>query len=89
MWNLSHLFGRYTRVPLRTPIKQALVFNPAPVISNSAVIQASLVASSDSDLAMSSERLAMARTGKAVLLFPRIAPVLIFHSLRKDIKNGG
>lgn len=86
MARLSHLFGRYTRVLLWTPIKQAEVFNPTRpsvmVLSFSLRLQLLTAIWQCHAVAMDATH----RKGHSFIL--HIRPVLIFHSLPKNIKKG-
>lgn len=82
----SHLFGRYTQVPLWTPIKQARVFNPAlpilMVLSFSPPWLQVLTA-----LWQCQAVTVDAMCSKGQSFIPHIKQVLIFHSLHKNIKQ--
>lgn len=83
---LARSFGRYTQVPLWLRIKQAGVFNPerplVTVLSFSPLWLQVLTAIWQCQAAATD---AMCSKGHSFI--PHIKQVLIFHSLRKNIKN--
>lgn len=80
MGSLIHLFGRYTQVPVRTPIKHAEVFNPTlPFLMLPSFIPLGLQVLTAIWQCQAVTTGAMGSKGHSFI--PHIKQVLIFHSL--------
>lgn len=83
---LIHLFGRYTQVPVRPPIKHAEVFNPTlPFVMLLSFIPLGLQVLTAIWQCQAVTTDATGSKGHFFIL--RIKQVLIFHSLWKNIKK--
>lgn len=88
MGSRAHLFGRYTQVPLWTPIKHAEVFNPTPpflMLLSFIPLRLQVLTAIWQCQAVATD--AMGSKGHSFI--PHIKQVLIFHSLQKNIKREG